>query len=91
VRANREEFVLVGVDWDASREEKAHCRLVCLIRERGKLAIWGRHGDTAHITAVLAAGFPCTVSCEWREPVRWARQRYGFTHSVEEQDQLIIV
>ena len=59
----RTEFVLTSVDWDASNEHKTNRRLVCWIQGGGKLAILGRGGNSAHITAVLAAGFPCTVVC----------------------------
>jgi hypothetical protein len=78
------EFVLLGVDPGSGEGKPANRRLVCLIQGGGILAIWGRDGNTSHIDAVVAHGFPCTISCDWRDVPDWASEKYGHTHWLEE-------
>ena len=59
------ELRLTGVDPGSQEDRPSHRRLVCLIEGGGKLAIWGRDGNTKNIDAVRAAGFPCVVSAVW--------------------------
>ena len=59
-------FYLVGYDEGGSRQTEGAAgtkRLVCNIEGGGKLAIWGREGNTVNIDAVLGAGRPCVVRC----------------------------
>ena len=78
------EFVLTGVDPGSGDGAPANRRLVCLLEGDGKFAIWGRDGNTKHIDMVQAAGFPCTISCDWREVPAWAHEKYGHPHWLEE-------
>lgn len=76
-------FYLVGYDEGGSRQTEGAAgvkRLVCNIEGGGKLAIWGREGNTANLDAVLAAGLPCVVRCMCEEPDPWAAEKYGHTH-----------
>jgi hypothetical protein len=80
------ELVLVSID-DRRTDDPRHYRLVCNIEGGGKLAVWGRNGNTANMTMVQGwikeFGFPLLVSCVWQEPEPWSR-KYGHTHWLEE-------
>jgi hypothetical protein len=82
------ELVLTGVD-DERTDDAKHYRLVCLTNDGGKLAAWGRNGNTSNFTKVkqwiAEFGFPLTVSCVWIEPEPWAK-KYGHTHWLAEND-----
>lgn len=45
------ELILTGID-DERRDDPKHQRLVCTITGGGKLAVWGRNGNTANIEQV---------------------------------------
>jgi superfamily I DNA/RNA helicase len=81
---------LLGVDPGSQDNRTSNRRLVCLIDGGGKLAIWGRDGNTRNIDAVRAAGFPCVVSCVVRNPEPWAA-RFGHTHWLEENNHLQVI
>lgn len=86
----RRTFRLIGLDEGGVRQtEKAH-RLVCLIAGGGKLAIWGGSFNRENINAVMAAGLPCTVECEYRDPEDWALE-YGHTHWVAQDFDLRVI
>lgn len=80
------EMILTGIDQEVFDDPK-HYRLVCFIEGGGKLAVWGRNGNTANVAAVRDwienHGFPLTVSCVWTDPMPWA-EKYGHTHWLEE-------
>ncbi len=81
-------FQLVGFDEGGIKGASGNRRLVCLIESGGKLAIWGQEvpeRNMRNIEAVLKAGMPCTVECQFREPgasgvvnghTHWVRQDY---------------
>jgi hypothetical protein len=82
------ELVLTGIDQEVYNDP-AHYRLVLFIEGGGKLAVWGRRGNTGNVDAVKDwidnHGFPLTVSCVWTEPEPWARvPRIGHTDWLEE-------
>jgi hypothetical protein len=75
-------FRLVALDEGgvALSRDNDNLRLVCLIDGGGKLAIWGRDGQTGNIDRVYAA-LPCRVECECIPPERWAT-RFGHSYWV---------
>lgn len=85
-------FRLVDVDKSGGIGETERAkRLVCLIEGGGKLAIWGSEANTANIDAVVKAGFPCEVCCDWRTPVDWGTTKFGHEHWVPEGAKLRVV
>ena len=86
-------FHLVGLDESGGKHEgvKGDIRLVCQIDGGGKLAIWGSIRNTRNIDLVMGASFPCVISCLWREPSSWARERYGHIHWVQENANLEVI
>ena len=48
-------------------------RLVCRTETNEIIAIWGSAGNMKNIDSVIAAGLPCEIQCETREPRAWAR------------------
>ncbi len=88
---HRTEFTLIGQDPGSGAGGRRTRRLLCLTEDGATLAIWGRHGNTAHIEAIEAAGFPCTISCDWREPTAWETEKYGHTHSLDENAYLKVL
>jgi hypothetical protein len=84
-------FHLVGLDEGGVRGRPDNLRLVCLIQSAGKLAIWGKHENRHNIDAVMNAGVPCTVECEYREPNPIHAQNFGHTHWVPEDFELKVV
>jgi hypothetical protein len=83
------ELILTAID-DFRDDDPKHYRLVCFLKDGGKLAIWGRNGNTANVDLVREwinqFGFPLTVSCVWNPPQPWAEHNYGHTHWLEEND-----
>ena len=76
-------FRIIGFD---EGEEKigpkgAH-RLVCNVEGGGKIAIWGSEHSRSNIDAVLKAGLPCNIECEYRPPGPDHTHKYGHTHWV---------
>ena len=53
-----------------------------MIEGGGKLVIWGRDDSRLNIDAVLSAGVPCTVECEYRPPAPAQAEKFGHTHWV---------
>jgi hypothetical protein len=84
-------FRLIGFDEGGVKQTQKATRLVCLIEGGGKLAIWGGLFDHPNIDAVLAAGIPCSVECEYREPEEWGWLDYSHTHWVAESYRLRVV
>ncbi len=80
-------FVLTGVDPGSGDGTPGHRRLICLLKDGGKLAVWGRDGDTAHIDAITKVGFPCTVGCVTSDVPAWA-EKHGHTHWLEEKAKM---
>jgi hypothetical protein len=83
------ELILTEID-DSRTDDPKHYRLVCKIDGGGKLAVWGRDGNTANVAQVRQwiddHGFPLTISCVWTEPEEWASKKYGHTHWLAEGD-----
>jgi hypothetical protein len=88
---NPTEFVLTGIDVDLSNEGATNRRMVCHIQDDGRIGIWGRDGNTKHITTIETHGFPCTISCMWREPHSFERNSYGCTHVLDEDAEMRIL
>lgn len=83
-------FRLLGLDEGGVTGNPDNLRLVCQIESGGKLAVWGRESNRRNIDAVLAAGLPCTVECQYREPNDWGIG-FGHTHWVPENQTLRVV
>jgi hypothetical protein len=86
-------FNLVSFDQGGLKGEPNKRRLVCVTDSGGKLAIWGREvptRDMANIDAVMKAGMPCTVECEYEEPAEWALD-FGHTHWVPQDYALKVI
>ena len=88
---NKGMFRLITFDEGGVNGTPENLRLVCRIQGGGKLAIWGKAGSRRNIDAVLSAGLPCTVECEWREPNPIQAQRFGHTQWVREDLDLKVV
>lgn len=88
---NRGRFRLIAFDEGGVNGAPDNLRLVCRVEGGGKLAIWGKTDSRRSIDAVLAAGVPCTVECEWREPNPIQAERFGHTHWVREDLDLKVV
>ena len=86
----RKRFVLVGLDEGGVRGI-TNPRLVCLIEDGGKLAIWGTLGNRTNIDLVLSQGMPCEVECAARAPSEWAQIQYGHTWWVPEDAPLCVI
>ena len=85
-------FELVGFEEPGGvRNSGGRLWLACGTDGGGKLVLWGRPTDRRNIDAVLAAGVPCTVRCDWREPAQWASERFGHTYWVPYQTTLEFV
>ena len=85
-----ETFRLVGLDEGGVRGAPDHRRLVCNIDGGGKLVIWSREGSRHNIDAVLRAGMPCSVECEWIPPRPDFEQKYGHTNWVSWNSELYV-
>ena len=70
---------------------KQNLRLVCNLESGGKLAIWGSPDVRGNIDAVLEAGLPCTVECEWISPNPEMAEKFGHTYWVPQHYSLRIV
>ena len=83
-----EQLVLTGIDQE-SYDDPKHYRLVCFIEGGGKLAIWGRHGETANVDTIRnwirLFGLPLALSGRWTTPQAWS-ERHGHTHWLEERN-----
>ena len=84
-------FRLVGYDEGGVRGAPDRRRLVCHIEDGGKIAFWGQDGSRRNIDAVLNAGIPCTVECEYFPPKPNMAQRFGHTHWVPQDAWLRIL
>ena len=86
---NHDTFRLIDFDEAGPQEsDEGRHRLVCKIEGGGKLAIWGSRENTVNIDAVVEAGVPCIVRCEWQAPRDWAVAKYEHTHWVPEDASL---
>jgi hypothetical protein len=86
-------FHLVRFDEGGPKGKPDNRRLVCVTQSGGKLAIWGQEVPTRemrNIEAVLKAGMPCTVECEYREPGEFG-VRFGHTHWVRQDFKLRVI
>jgi hypothetical protein len=88
---NKGTFRLVAFDEGGVAGSPENRRLVCLVDSGGKLAIWGKDGARRNIDAVLKAGVPCTVECEWRPPNPVHAEKFGHTQWVREDLHLAVV
>ena len=88
---NKGTFRLMTFDEGGVAGSPENRRLVCLVDSGGKLAIWGKEGALKNIDAVLGAGLPCTVECEWREPHPIQAERFGHTQWVREDLDLKVI
>jgi hypothetical protein len=87
-------FQLMSFDEGGVQGPSANKRLVCVMEDGGKLAIWGEelpHRNMRNIDSVLKAGVPCTVECNYRAPAEEMRLKYGHTHWVAQDDLLRII
>ena len=82
---------LIAFDEGGVAGPAEHRRLVCEIEGGGKVAVWGRDGSRHNIDAVLNAGTPCTIECNWRVPNPEHARKYEHTHWVMEDSPLRIV
>ena len=81
---------LIGLD-EGGVCGKQNLRLVCNLESDGKLAIWGSPDVRGNIDAVLEAGLPCTVECEWISPNPEMAEKFGHTYWVPQHYSLRIV
>ena len=81
---------LIGLD-EGGVCGKQNLRLVCNLESDGKLAIWGSPDVRGNIDAVLEAGLPCTVECEWISPNPQMAEKFGHTYWVPQHYSLRIV
>jgi hypothetical protein len=42
--------------------------LVCVMKNGGKLAIWGKKSSRRNIDLVHRTGVPCVIDCDYRAP-----------------------
>ncbi len=86
-------FNLIAFDEGDVRQSStnANLRLVCVINEGGKLAVWGSGRSTGNIEKVRAAGMPCVIECECiraRQP--WAG-KYDHRYWVPQMGKLRVL
>ncbi len=82
---------MVSFDEGGPKGKPERLQLVCEIEAGGKLAIWGQQTPALsmrNIEAVLQAGMPCTVECEYGEPEEWA-YKFGHTYWVAQDYKLL--
>ena len=84
-------FRLVSFDEGGVRGAPGRRRLVCNTEDGGRIAIWGREGTRDNIAAVLNAGLPCTIECEYRKPTPGMARGFGHTHWVPRDVHVRIV
>jgi len=84
-------FRIVAFDEGGVRGTRDNRRLVCVLDNGDKLALWGREGKSENIDKVTQTGLPCTVECQYREPGEVQAREYGHTHWVREDFDLTIV
>jgi len=84
-------FTIVGFDEGGVRGTPDNLRLVCLLAEGGKLAIWGAAGNSNNIDRVTEHGIPCTISCEYRKPGEIQAEKYGHTYWVRQDFTLTVL
>jgi hypothetical protein len=87
------QFHLVKFDEGGLAGPLENRRLVCVTDDDRKLAIWGQESpqrNMRNIEALLNAGMPCTVECEYRMPADWAKQK-GHTHWVPQDSKLRVL
>ena len=84
-------FRIAGFDESGEKVgPKGDRRLVCNVGGGGRIAIWGSERSQSNIEAVLKAGLPCSIECEYRPPGSWGKQ-YDHTHWVPESWRLRIL
>ena len=84
-------FRVVAYDEGGVRGATDRQRLVCNIEGGGKVVFWGRDGSRQNVDAVLKAGIPCTVECEYSSPKQFMAERFGHTHWVSQEDLVRIL
>jgi hypothetical protein len=86
----RRRITLTGIDSDCEGTKPYAVRLICSIRERGKLVVWGHDDETRNVAALRNATFPCTILCLTTTPPRLSHvpQSDAWVHP---HDYLLIV
>ncbi len=84
-------FQLTGFDESGVMGPEDRRRLVCSVASGGKMAIWGKDGTRRNIDAVLAAGLPCTVECDYTEPNEDHAQKFGHKYWAPEDWKLAVL
>lgn len=84
-------FRLVAFDEGGVAGPAENRRLVCVTDTGGKLAVWGTDRSRHNIDAILRAGLPCAVECEWRPPNPIQAERFGHTQWVREDCALSVL
>ena len=84
-------FTIISFDENGVRENEGKLRLVCNIEDDGKLALWGHEQNRHNIDAILNAGLPCRIECEYSEPAPWASTKFNHTHWVTTQARLEVL
>ena len=91
---NTDTFQIVGFDQGGERVSMKgtnNHRLVCHIKEGGKIAIWGKKDSRRNIETVLNAGIPCYVECEYHAALDPWRTKYGHTYWVPQDSYLRVL
>ena len=83
-------FMITRYEENGPQETERAIRLVCRTETNEIVAIWGSAGNRGSIDAVIAAGLPCEIMCETREPSDWARDR-GHNYWVPEHVPLRVI
>lgn len=84
-------FRLVGFDEGGVTGTPDNLRLVCHTESHGKLVIWGKRDARRNIDAVLNAGLPCTIECDWRAPNPTHAKKFGHRYWVRQDFRLKVV
>jgi len=86
-------FTIVNYEEGGPRESQGspNIRLVCVTNVNEKLVVWGEKGNTANIDKVIAAGLPCELECEYREPDDWAKDKFGHKYWVPQHAKVKVV
>ena len=87
----RDRFRLIGLDEGGVKGSHENLRLVCLVKGGVKLAVWDKPSARRNIDAVLSAGLPCTIECEWREPNPIQAEKFGHRYWVREDLHLKVI
>jgi len=84
-------FTVVDFDEGGVRGTPENQRLVCVLDDGGKLAIWGNEEDSANIQAVSGRTPPFKIECEYRHPGEPQARKYGHTHWVRQDCSLRVL